>query len=54
MYGWIWRHLPGPAWVRAVLLLIAALAVLTACFLWVFPAVAPLMPFNNTTVGGDA
>jgi hypothetical protein len=51
MYGWIWRHLPGPAWGRALLLALAALAVLTACFLWVFPAVAPLMPFNDTTVG---
>ena len=51
MYGWLWRHLPGPAWVRVVLLVIAALAVLVVCFGWVFPAVAPLMPFNSTTVG---
>ena len=51
MYGWLWRHLPGPTWVRVVLVVVAALAVLTVCFLWVFPAVAPVMPFNNTTVG---
>ena len=51
MYGWLWRQLPGPAWVRVVVLAIAALAVLAACFAWVFPAVAPVMPFNNTTVG---
>lgn len=54
MYGWLWRRLPGPAWVRATFLLILALAVLTACFLWVFPAVAPFMPFNNTTVGENS
>ena len=52
MYGWLWRHLPGPAGARVVLLVIAALTVLVVCFLWAFPAVAPLMPFNNTTVGG--
>jgi len=52
MYGWLWRHLPGPAWVRALELAVAALVVLAVCFLWVFPAIAPYMPFNNTTVGG--
>lgn len=51
MYGWLWRHLPGPTWTRVVLAALAALAVLTACFVWVFPAIAPLMPFNDTTVG---
>ena len=36
---------------RALILAVAAVAVLAACFLWVFPAVAPYMPFNETTVG---
>jgi len=53
MYGWLWRRLPGPVWVRVGILGAVAFAVLVVCFLWVFPAVAPLMPFNNTTVGGD-
>ena len=52
MYGWLWRHLPGPVWVRVLTLTVAALAVFAACFLWAFPALAPFMPFNNTTVGG--
>ncbi|UJP41877.1 hypothetical protein [Cellulomonas palmilytica] len=51
MYGWLWRHLPGPAVVRVLLLAVLAAAVLAACFQWVFPAVAPYMPFNDTTVG---
>ena len=51
MYGWLWRHLPGPAPVRAVLFALGVLAVLAACFQWVFPAIAPFMPFNDTTVG---
>lgn len=51
MYGWLWRHLPGPAAVRVVLLAVLAAAVLAVCFLWLFPALAPYMPFNDTTVG---
>lgn len=53
MYGWLWRHLPGPTWFRAVLALAAALGVAVLCFTTVYPAVAPLMPFNETTVGED-
>ncbi|MCC2307873.1 hypothetical protein [Cellulomonas chengniuliangii] len=51
MYGWLWRRLPGPAPVRVVILALAAVAVLAVCFQWVFPAVAPYMPFSDTTVG---
>jgi hypothetical protein len=51
MYGWLWRHTPGPVAVRVLLLTVVALAVLAACFAWVFPAVSPHMPFNQTTVG---
>lgn len=51
MYGWLWRHLPGPWPVRAVVALALAAAVVAACFLWLYPAVAPYMPFNETTVG---
>jgi len=51
MYGWLWRHLPGPAPVRLLLAAVLAAAVLAACFLWVYPAIAPYMPFNETTVG---
>jgi len=51
MYAWLWRHLPGPAAVRVLLALVLVAAVLAACFLWVFPWLAPFMPFNETTVG---
>ncbi|GIG26754.1 hypothetical protein [Cellulomonas denverensis] len=53
MYGWLWRHLPGPAVIRALILLILAAGVLAACFLWVFPEIAPFMPFNDATVGEE-
>ena len=37
MYGWIWRHLPGPRWVRAIIALILTAAVVFILFQWVFP-----------------
>lgn len=51
MYGWLWRHLPGPAAVRALQVAVLAFAVLAVCFLWVFPWLSPYMPFTDTTVG---
>ncbi len=50
MYGFIWRHLPGPVLVRALLALVLVAAVVAVLFVWVFPALAPIMPFNNGTV----
>ena len=50
MYGALWRVLPGPFALRLLMLLLLALAVVAACFVWVFPTVAPYLPFNETTV----
>jgi hypothetical protein len=50
MYGWLWRHLPGPTAVRVGILVGAVAAVVAVCFLWAFPAIAPLLPFNEITV----
>ncbi len=50
MYGWIWRHLPGPLAVRllaSAVLLAGAVALL---FFVVFPAVEPLLPYSDVTV----
>lgn len=52
MYGLLWRVLPGPWPVRALLAALLAVGVVAACFLWLFPAVAPLLPFNQQTVEG--
>lgn len=51
MYAWLWRRLPGPVAVRVLIAVALAVAVLAACFVWVYPAIAPHMPFNQTTVG---
>jgi hypothetical protein len=50
MYAFLWRLLPGPWRVKAVLSLILVVGVVAVCFLWLFPAIAPLMPFNNNAV----
>lgn len=50
MYAALWRLLPGPTWLRVLLALLLALAVLVVCFTWVFPAVAPYVPLNDVTV----
>lgn len=50
MYGALWRRLPGPRPVKATLSLILVIGVIALCFLWLFPALAPLMPFNDNSV----
>lgn len=54
MYGALWRVLPGHAAVRVLLLLLLAAAVVAVCFLWLFPAAAPFVPFNDQTVEGSS
>lgn len=51
MYSALWRTLPGPAWLRALLLILLLAAVVAVCFQWFFPWVAQYVPFNDTTVG---
>lgn len=51
MYGYLWRRLPGPWPARALLSLLLILALVAALFVWGFPLLAPLMPFNDGTVG---
>ncbi|GAB2464620.1 hypothetical protein [Xylanimonas ulmi] len=51
MYGLLWRVLPGPGWVRALILLVLAAAVVAACFTWVFPWLSDYLALNDNTVG---
>ncbi len=50
-YGWVWRLLPGPRPIKVVEAMVLVLAVVAALFVWVFPQIAPSLPFNDTTVG---
>ncbi len=50
MYGALWRALPGPAWLRVILMLGLVAAVVFALFTWVFPWIDALINPINVTV----
>ncbi|MGI8312098.1 MULTISPECIES: hypothetical protein [Saccharopolyspora] len=50
MYGWIWRHLPGPLGTKLVLALLLALGVIALLLFVVFPWLEPMLPFNQVSV----
>jgi len=52
MYGWLWRHLPGPVALRVALAVVLVCAVVALLFFVIFPWADPLLPFNNVTTGG--
>lgn len=49
MYGWIWRHLPGPLYLRVATAFVLVLAVVALLMFVVFPWAEPKLPFNNVT-----
>ena len=51
IYAALWRALPGPRLAKAVQALVLVAVAVAVLFLWVFPRIAPLMPFNDNTVG---
>ena len=50
MYAALWRALPGGRFAKTLQALVLALAVITALFLWFFPAVTPHLPFEEVTI----
>lgn len=49
MYAALWRVLPGPVWVRVLILAVAAALVIAALVEWVFPwASSTLLPQDST------
>jgi hypothetical protein len=51
MYVALWRVLPGPAWLRILILLVAVAAFLAACHFWIFPWLQPIIAPQDATVG---
>jgi len=51
MYGALWRILPGPVWLRIVILVVVFAVVLWALVTWVFPWVDSLLGPQEGTVG---
>ena len=50
MYSWIWRTLPGGLPGKLLGSLVLLMAAVLLLFFYVFPAVEPLVPFNDVTV----
>jgi hypothetical protein len=50
MYGALWRVLPGPWWLRVIILVVAAAVILSALVIWVFPYVDELVSPQEVTV----
>jgi len=50
MYGALWRVLPGPWWVRLLLVLALVAAIVAALVFWVFPFVDQFVTPQDVTV----
>ncbi len=37
MYAWLFRKLPGPKWLKAILALLIFAGIVLALFTWVYP-----------------
>jgi hypothetical protein len=51
MYAALWRILPGPRWLRVVILIGLVAAVLAVLVSWVFPFIDQLTTPPDVTVG---
>jgi len=50
MYGALWRVLPGPWWVRLLIVLALVAALTTALVVWVFPWIDQFVTPQDVTV----
>ena len=50
MYGALWRVLPGPVWVRILMLIVLLAVVLYLLATWVFPWVQSFIDPQEVTV----
>jgi hypothetical protein len=53
MYAALWRLLPGGRLAKTAQATLLAALVVAVLFLWVFPALAPHLPFEDVTVTPD-
>ena len=53
MYGWVWRHLPGPWPAKLAVALVLIAVVVVLLFTVVFPWVEPRLPFGDVTVDDE-
>lgn len=50
MYAALWRILPGPLWVRILIVILLVAAVLFTLVTWVFPWVQALIDTSEVTI----
>jgi hypothetical protein len=50
MYTWLWRHLPGAVWLRALLCALLAALVVAVLFFVVFPWLDGVLGINEVTI----
>lgn len=50
MYAALWRALPGPVWVRLLIVIALIAVVLYGLFTWVFPWVQSFLDTQEVTV----
>jgi hypothetical protein len=51
VYGWIFRHLPGPLWLRTVTALVLVAGVLVLMVQYLFPWMSQFTQFTDSTIG---
>jgi uncharacterized membrane protein len=51
MYGALWRLMPGPIWLRVILMVLFFAIILAVLILFVFPWLDTFVNVNNNTVG---
>lgn len=51
MYGALWRVIPGPWWVKSLVLAVAAAAVLYGLFFYAFPWLSAITTPQDPNVG---
>ena len=54
MYSWIWRHLPGPWPVKALLALALLAIVVLLCFQFLFPWLEATVPWLGDVTVEDS
>jgi hypothetical protein len=50
MYGWVWRHLPGPWPIRLLMALVLLAAVIVILFTAFFPWLSERLPMDEVTI----
>lgn len=52
MYEFIWRLLPGNWFVKTIISALLIAVIVFVLMQYVFPVIAPYMPFNDATIEG--